>query len=117
MKHTPTARVPPLRYGQPAVLDPRVRRRTRCAAVPLRSNSCGELDHEAAVSYGTAATPASALLGTGRRGRRSREPNTGGAGAAPLAVAAGGLPLVFLIQEQPVRLQSAAGALWTGSFP
>lgn len=79
----PAARVPPLRYRQPAVLDPGARRRTRCAALPLRSNSCGELDHEAAVSCGTAAAPASALLGTVRRGKR--EPNTGCAQIAPLA--------------------------------
>lgn len=64
----PVARVPSLRCGQPAVLDSGARRRTRCAAVPLRSNSYGEFDHEAAVSFGTAAAPASALLGTVRRG-------------------------------------------------
>ena len=34
-----------------------VRRRTHCAPLALRSNNCGELDHEAGVSFGTHATP------------------------------------------------------------
>ncbi|AOG21602.1 hypothetical protein BSY15_1838 [Acidovorax sp. RAC01] len=58
----------PLRFapGQPVVLAGGVRRRTRCAALQLRSNSCGESVHEARVSFGTRATPPAALLGAHR---------------------------------------------------
>ncbi len=52
--------------GQPAVLAGRVRRRTRCAALQLRSNSCGKSVHEARVSCGTRATPPAVLLGAYR---------------------------------------------------
>ncbi len=68
-KGDPAVRVPSLRYGQPAMLEAGVRRRTPCAASArqLRSNSFGEPDDDARVSCGTRATPASALLGTFRR--------------------------------------------------
>ncbi|AOG23435.1 hypothetical protein BSY15_1909 [Acidovorax sp. RAC01] len=58
----------PLRFapGQPVVLAGGVRRRTRCAALQLRSNSCGESVHDARVSFGTRATPPAALLGAYR---------------------------------------------------
>ncbi len=52
--------------GQPVVLADRVRRRTHCAALQLRSDNCGELDHDACVSFGTHATPPAALLGAYR---------------------------------------------------
>ena len=53
--------------GRPAVLACGVRRRTHCAAVPLRSNNCGESDHTACVSCGTHATPPAVRLDAGRR--------------------------------------------------
>ncbi len=67
-KGDPAGRVPSLRYGQPAMLEAGVRRRTPCAASArqLRSNSFGESDNDARVLR-HALTPASALLGTSRR--------------------------------------------------
>jgi hypothetical protein len=52
------------------MLEAGVRLATHCVppAGELRSDICGESDHEACVSFGTHATPASALLGTVRRG-------------------------------------------------
>lgn len=51
----------------PAVLACGVRRRTHCATLSLRSNNCGEPDHEAYVPIGTYAIPQAVRLGAGRR--------------------------------------------------
>ena len=58
------------RLGQPAMLEAGVRLATHCVppSGELRSDICGESDDEARVSFGTRATPASALLSTVRRG-------------------------------------------------
>ncbi|MBB6563930.1 hypothetical protein HNP48_006656 [Acidovorax soli] len=68
-KGDPAARVPSLRYGQPAMLGPGVHRGTRCVppAGELRSNIRGESDNAARVLR-HALTPGPALLGTVRRG-------------------------------------------------
>ena len=69
-KASPAVCDPPLRSGQPAVLGPGLRRRTRYAPAALRSNNCGEADDEAGVSFGTPASPGPA------RGRRSQKGGT-----------------------------------------
>jgi hypothetical protein len=68
-KGDPAARVPSLRYGQPAMLGPGVHRGTRCVRPTgeLRSNNRGESDNEARVLR-HALIPGPALLGTVRRG-------------------------------------------------
>jgi hypothetical protein len=54
-KDDPATRVPALGFGQPAVLNHRVGRRTRSALAALRSNSCGQSDDKADASCGASA--------------------------------------------------------------
>jgi hypothetical protein len=90
-KGDPAARVPSLRYGQPAMLGPGVHRGTRCVrpAGELRSNIRGESDNDARVLR-HALTPGPALLGTARRGG-DRAPHGPLLRSARSAVAALGL--------------------------
>lgn len=68
-KRAPTARVPSHSKGQPRCSIAGWCRRTRCAAMPLRSNNCGKSDHEADVSCGTSAHPALCAPRHGQKGR------------------------------------------------
>ena len=78
----PTSATPALRSGANLRrASDGVGRRTHCALAALRSDSCGQPEHEAAASFGAAATPPDA------RRRRSLK----GGGTATQAIAALGL--------------------------
>ena len=63
---TPLSASPALRAGATCGARGRGAPQNSLRAGALRSNNCGELDHEACVSCGTHATPPSALLGAYR---------------------------------------------------
>ncbi len=59
-KGDPAVRVPPLRYGQPAMLGRGCCRRTHCALTRSVQTCCGKSEHEVRVSFGTRTHPACA---------------------------------------------------------